>query len=185
MAIATLPGCAFVFSQGPPPPERQAQDTYFDCSDSWVPAIVDALLTTGIGISAAASYDDQTISNPHEVAAVSAGLTAMFLASAIYGISSVATCGSAKHARLERKQRETLLPPPYGTPPWGQPPPSWPPPVAFYRAPAPGPTPQATPQSPATPAPTEVPAPATPTPARPSPDAPIFKPAPPAPPRGS
>jgi hypothetical protein len=174
VAIATLPGCAFVFSQGPPTPERQAKDTYFDCSDSWVPAIVDALMATLTGISAVASYDEPS-SNPHAASAISAGLTVLFLTSAIYGITSVATCGSAKTARLARKQGETLLPPPYGMPPWGEPPPYWPPPVALYSAPAPAIAPKTPHESPVTPA--EAPAP---TPAPPLPASPIFKPAPPA-----
>src|SRR5581483_2080723 len=85
VAIATLPGCAFICSQGPPPPERQARDTYFDCSESWVPAIVDGVLTGTVGLAATSAYNDRTIENPHDAAAVGAGLTALFAASAIYG----------------------------------------------------------------------------------------------------
>ena len=188
VALASLPGCAFIFSQGPPPAERQAKETYFDCSGSWVPVIVDALAATGAGINAAAAYDDPTIPNPHGVSAVAAVASALFATSAIYGVTAISSCGTAKTARLERKQRENLLPPPYGMPPWGEPPPSWPPPVAFYRAPAPvgaqRPEAESTPTTP-TPTPTgktaapEVPAPPGP------PAAPAFKAAPPAAPPGS
>ena len=170
VALASLPGCAFIFSQGPPPAERQAKETYFDCSSSWVPVIVDGFAATGMGINAVAAYDSRDVVNPHGVAAVVAGAAVLFAASAIYGVTAVASCGRAKTARLERKQRENLLPPPYGMPPWGEPPPGWPPPVAFYRAPAPV-APKAAPESPTpTPTPTEEAAPA----------APVFKPAPPA-----
>jgi len=183
LAIATLPGCAFIFSQGPPPPERQARETYFDCSESWVPTIVDALLTAGAGIAAGSAYNDKTLENPHDVAAVEAGLTALFAASAIYGVSSVTSCGRAKTARLERKQREELLPSPYGVPPWGQPPPYWPPPVAMYRAPAAAVAPKAAAGTgPPTPTPTPTPTEQTAPGAKEAstPGAPVFKPAPPA-----
>lgn len=143
LALASQPGCAFIFTQGPPPAEVQAKDTYFDCSGSWVPVIVDALAATAAGINAADAYNSQTVPNPHGVAVVAAGLGALFATSAIYGVTEVASCGRAKTARLERKQRENLLPPPYGMPPWGEPPPGWPPPVAFYRAPAPVAAPKA------------------------------------------
>jgi len=179
VALASLPGCAFIFSQGPPPAERQAEETYFDCSGSWVPVIVDALAATIAGIDAAAAYDSQTIANPHGVAVVAAGATALFATSAIYGVTAVSSCGRAKTARLERKQRENLLPPPYGMPPWGEPPPSWPPPVAFYRPPVPAAAPKPAPPPAVTPAPTETPA-APPAPTAPAPAAPVFKPAPPA-----
>jgi hypothetical protein len=178
-AIGTGPGCAFIFSQGPPSPERQAKETYFDCSGSWAPPIVDTLLATGTGISAVATYNSQTVAYPHNAAAISAGLTALLATSAIYGVTSVASCGSAKRARLERKERETLLPVPYGTPPWGQPPPYWPPPVAFNRPAAPAPK-RPEPESPTlTPTPTMPETPTEPS-AKPAPAAPIFKPAPPA-----
>lgn len=190
LALAGLPGCAFIFTQGPPPPERQAKETYFDCSGSWVPVIVDALLATAAGINAGAAYDSQTVANPHGVAVVAAGTAVLFVTSAIYGVTAVASCGRAKTARLERKQREELLPSPYGVPPYGVPPPYWPPPVAFYRAPTPAVVPKAagkpavTPESPAA-APGEEPgAPGVPAPPA-QPAAPVFKAAPPATPPGS
>jgi len=178
VALASLPGCAFVFTQGPPPPERQAKDTYFDCSDSWVPAITDGLLAAAAGLATVSTYNDRTTENPHGDAVVAGGITALFAASAIYGVTSVASCGRAKTARLERKQREELLPPPYGVAPFGEPPPYWPPPVAFYRAPPPAVAPK---PAPATEAPTPTPEPSP----VPPPAAPVFKPAPPAPAPGS
>jgi hypothetical protein len=181
VALASLPGCAFIFSEGPPPPERQANDTYFDCSDSWVPSITDAVLAGLTGISAGSAYNDRTFANPHGVAAIAAGFTLLFATSAIYGITSVSSCGHAKTARLERKEREALLPPPYGMPPWGEAPPYWPPPVAFYRAPAPVVAPKPAPESP-TPTPTAGPlgSPAETGTSSPTRAAPVFKTAPPA-----
>lgn len=182
-ALASLPGCAFVFSQGPPPRERQAQETYFDCSGSWMPAIVDTVFAAATGINTVGAYSDRNIEHPHGTAAIAAGFTVLFAASAIYGVTAVASCGRAKTARLERKQREELLPAPYGMPPWGQPPPYWPPPPlpAAYRAPAPAVAPKAAPEPAVAPkAPPEPALPPALPEAPPPPAAPVFKPAPPA-----
>ena len=114
------------------------QETYFDCSGSWVPVIVDALAAAIAGIDTAAAYEQIGRShNPHGVAPRSRpAFAVLFATSAIYGVTAVASCGRAKTARLERKQREELLPPPYGMPPWGEPPPCWPPPPLRRLPPA-------------------------------------------------
>ncbi len=173
--LGAVPGCAFIFSEGPPAPERQAAVTYFDCSHSHVPPIIDTLLTGLAGLNGAAmvsaGHSSSGRSNAGAVA-LDAGYTALFGASAIYGYTVVSRCNGATQARLERALTARLLPPPYGLPPWGEPPPFWPPPLpppdraAVLSKPAPS-TPTPTPA----PTPTETPAPAA---------APTFKPAPPA-----
>jgi hypothetical protein len=173
--LAVVPGCAFIFSEGPPAPERQAAVTYFDCSGSYAPPIVDTLFALlGLSTAAMASARQSNDGNSNTgTVAVDAGFAALFTASAIYGYNAIAHCHRATQARLERTLAARFLPPPYGLPPWGQPPPFWPPLLPPpYRAAVPSiPATPMTPATPPTPTPTEKPPTAAP---------PMFKPAPPA-----
>lgn len=163
VVAAGLPGCSFIFSEGPP--ARHEERVHFDCGRSYAPPVLDAISTGVMALGASATRNDETIENRDAAVGIQLAMAVIAGASAVYGFTVVSRCNDAQELRLARNARQQALPPPYGLPPYWQPPASWPPPTFQLSTPAPAPAlaPSAQPPSAAPPAPPP-PAPAPPAP---------------------
>jgi hypothetical protein len=108
VAVALTTGCSWIFTK-PLPDNWQSYDQ-LDCSTSVLPPLVDGLFfvaDTGSAIYLAASDNV-----PYKPLLVSAGLIegALYLASAIYGVSKISAC----HRALVEKSHG-YQPPEFGT----------------------------------------------------------------------
>src|SRR5688500_2702028 len=122
-----VPGCSFIFSEGPPAGHRQMP--YFSCSQSYAPPILD---TVGAGFNAinlitALSSENRSAGDVSREFSVGLGLVGLGIsgASAIYGYRKVGQCKQAKDELLLRYRAPQSYP---GYPPPGSYPPPAPPP---------------------------------------------------------
>ena len=102
-------GCSFLLVDGPPPPEKR--DYPFYCSRSMTYPILDGIAAplSLLWLNRSLDRDDEPpgqrqLSRNNE-AALSAGLTALFIASAAFGVHWVAQCRSAMDAQAQTRLR--------------------------------------------------------------------------------
>jgi hypothetical protein len=148
---ASVSGCSFIFSEGPPPQHERMP--YFDCSTSYAPPVLDTEWKM-----------NGNTTERSTVIGVGLVWLAVSGAAAIYGYNKVGACRQAKDQLMLRMMRapapQAWPPPPNGPQPYPYPPPpSYPPPG--YPAPPPSSPPAqpppAGPTGPTPPAPTPPP----------------------------
>ena len=106
LSVLLLQGCSFMFASGPPSGHETLR--YFDCNSNAAAPATDGFfggtygLVLLIGASNAKSRDETSF------VAAAAGLSAVFLASMIYGIVECGSCSRAK-AQLRNRLTESDL----------------------------------------------------------------------------
>ncbi len=145
-------GCSWIFTQGPPPADRESP-VYYDCSTSYAPPVLDTIwggLNALGAISALASSDEKTSQNRGAVVGVGLAWVVISGLSAYYGYSKVSECHEFKDEHRVPDEhdsprgywgsrpdgRPTWSPPPRGAPPARLAPPA---PAADPASPTPAP----------------------------------------------
>jgi hypothetical protein len=155
-------GCSFAFSEGPP--TDHARLAYFDCVSTYGLSVADGIFAAGGLIDTVTTFkkskqayaDDNSGASRNAAGGVDLALTAVYVASGVYGAIQATRCQKAKEDLEARITRPMVLRPPaaVGAPPRPPlpPPVMVPPPAAAPTPPAPGPDePTVTPTLPAPP----------------------------------
>lgn len=98
LCIVLLPGCSYIFVTGPPPVEQRHSDLVADCSTGTFLPFLDMgiggyqIFRTAVAVGASDhEYAAAPISREADVA-FGIGLSALFVASAIYGFGETSAC---------------------------------------------------------------------------------------------
>jgi hypothetical protein len=106
-AMSLLPGCSYLFSQGPPPDHRELN--HIECSTHYAPPVVDTVWATlnGLGmVNALTTPDDKWTSSVNQSTVIAYSLVWLALSgsSAFYGYSKVGECRDARMELMVRSR---------------------------------------------------------------------------------